>query len=75
MSKIDIKKEIENNPLISQLNELAETVSSSPKYVIFMAYRLGIEIALGRRLTTKEQRKLYARFVNPWKAISKERDQ
>lgn len=43
-----------------QLRAIASIIGSTPRYVIFRGYRLGIELVLGRRLTVKEGRKLYA---------------
>lgn len=43
-----------------QIKAISELVHSTPRYIVFMGYRLAIEIAIGRRLTIKEQRRLYS---------------
>lgn len=69
--KQKLEREIESHPLLGQLEEIANIVDSTPRYVVFMGYRLGMEIALGRRLTVPEQRRVWGRLIKPWINIKK----
>lgn len=46
------------------IKRIAEEANTSPNYVIFMGYRIALEITVGRQLSVKEQRRLYS-FLKP----------
>lgn len=56
----------------NQIILISELIDSTPRYVILRGYRMGIEIALGRRLTVKETRKLYGHLQNQFLKLEEE---